>query len=649
MNFLLVLLAFWGPGALFGAVLGLRGWGLAAAAPLLTFGVVALGVPVLGGLGIRWGVASVAAWTAVLAVAGFALGLLVRRLRRPGPPPEETPGTTVGGHLLIGAGVLAGMAIGTVATLRGIRTADNVNQDFDAPFHANLVRWIAEHGDARPATVGTIANLPDEHSYFYPDTYHALLALLVGHGGLDVVSIMNLASLAVVLAFPLGVAALCHTWRTPALGTAAAAMAAACFTAFPYDLMWHGPVWPYAAGVALVPALLALARHLVTARGYAPAAISVGVAGLAGLHTSVVFVVLGYFLLLLGALLARLEAIDWRAAWPVLTATTVLTLLLGLPQVLPSLYNAGGVTSAKWRTAASVTEAVGQTVTFSPMAQFPQWWIGVPALIGVVLLVRHRRLTWVVGAYVVFGGLYAATVSMDNRLVGALSGLFYNDYYRLAALLPLIGAVAFGEFTASASGWAARRVRLRLPKLPPAPVTAVAVAVLALVIGGAGRGYVGLNAAHVNIGYRGFPALSGDERAAVGWLAAHVAPGERVMNDSADGSVWMYALAGIRPVEWTFYGAGPGTPAAYLSLFLNDLDRYPKVRETLTELGVRYVFVGSGTATPNLRNSVGLAGLDHTPGFELVYRNADAAVYAIAGRPGAGAAGASPGSPGGGR
>lgn len=637
MGFSLVLLAFWVPGAVFGAAAGVRGWTLAAAAPLLTFGIVALGIPVLGGLGVRWDVASVAGWTAALTVVAFALGRVVRRFRWAAPDAEAAAKSTAGEHLLIGAGVLAGMAVGAVATLRGIRTPGNVNQDFDAPFHANLVRWIAEHGDARPSTVGTIANLPDEHHYFYPDTYHALLALLVGHGGLDLVSIVNLASLAVVLAFPLGVAALCRAWGMPAIGTAAAAVAAACFTSFPYDLMWHGPVWPYGAGVALLPALLALGRLLLAPRGItAPVTIGVGVAGLAGLHTSVVFVALVYFALLLAALVFKLETIDWRAAWPSIAATAVLGVLLGLPQVLPSLYNAGGVTSAEWPTAATVSEALGQTVTFSPMTGFPQWWIGVPALIGVVLLVRHRRLLWVVAAYVVFGGLYAATVSLDNRLVSLLSGPFYNDYYRIAALLPMIGAVAFGEFAFTASTWSAARLRQWRPQLKVAPL--VVLAVLALVVGVASRGgYLGRNTKSVNIGYRGFPALSDGERTALDWLGQHTAPGERVMNDRSDGSVWMYALEGLRPVEWTFYGADPGTQASYLSLFLSGLDKYPKVRETLTALGVRYVFVGTGTATPNLRHSVGLADLGRAPGFRQVFHNADATVYLIEGA-------ASPGS-----
>src|SRR5436305_5555580 len=150
--------------------------------------------------------------------------------------------------------------------------------------------------------------------------------------------------------------------------------------------------------------MLAVARHLLEPRGIAgPVAIGVGVAGLAGLHTSVVFVIIVYFLLILAAVLFRFEAITWRRSLPSLVATVVLAAVFGLPVVLPSLYNAGGVTSAYWASEATVSGAVGETITFSPMADFPQWWIGIPALIGVFLLVRQRRMVWMLGSYGVLG------------------------------------------------------------------------------------------------------------------------------------------------------------------------------------------------------------------------------------------------------
>ncbi|MEV6639897.1 DUF6541 family protein [Amycolatopsis sp. NPDC051371] len=649
MNVLLVLLAFWLPGLVFGAAIRLRGWTLAAAAPMLTFGLVALGIPVLGKFGIRWTMLDVALWTLVLSAAGFGLAFAVSRFtrrRHPDREEPERPARRPRDHVIIGLGVAAGTGIGIVTFLRGIRNIGNVQQGWDAPFHANLVRWIAEHGDARPSTVGTISNLPDQKDYFYPDTYHALLALVFDKGGLSIMPTLNLAALAVVLTVPLGVAAMCHAWRMPPIGVAAAAAVSASFSVFPYDSLWRGPLWPYVAGVALIPAILAVARHLLEPRGIAgPVAIGVGVAGLAGLHTSVVFVVIVYFLLILLAVVVRWEPITWRRSMPSLIATVVLAAAFGIPVVLPSLYNASGVTSAFWASEATVSGAVGETITFSPMAPFPQWWIGVPAIIGVFFLVKQRRMLWMVAAYVVLGALFAATVSLETGLVHTLSSPFYNDNYRVAALVPLAGCVAFGEFVHTASGWFAGKVAPRLPKLKPATLTVLGVVVLALVVGALSRGgYIGRNAARLQLSYGGGPTVTKDEEAAFTWLAGHTAPGERVLNDRSDGSVWMYALAGVLPTQWTFYGAGPATDAGYLSVFGNDVDKYPKVRELLTDLKVRYAFVGAGKVTPTAVSDAGLQHLDTNPSFKLVYRNAGASIYEIEGQQGVVTSGAAPGS-----
>lgn len=652
MNVLLVLLAFWLPGLVFGAAIRLRGWTLAAAAPLLTFGIVGVGVPILGRFGIRWDLVDVALWTLVVSALGFGVSALVLRYtaRRHADWAEQDaeadrPPRSLREHLLMAGGVAAGSLIGIVTFLRGAHGLDKIQQGWDAPFHGNLVRWIAEHGDARPSTVGTIANLPDQKDYFYPDTYHALLALVFDKAGLGMMPTLNMAALCVILCVPIGVAAMCHVWRMPPLAVAAAAAASATFTNFPYDSLWRGPLWPYVAGVALIPAMLALARFLLEPRGIAgPLAIGVGVAGLIGLHTSVAFVVVVYFLLILFAVLFKAERIDWRRSRASLIATIGLAVVFGLPLALPSLYNAGGVTSAYWSSEATVSGGLGETLTFSPMAAFPQWWVGVPAIIGVFLLVKHRRMLWMVAAYVVFGGLFAATVSLETPLIHTLTGIFYNDHWRVGALVPLAGAVAFGEFIDTAARWIGAKLGTRLPNVRPATLTVVGVVALAVVLGGLSRGgYIGRNAARLQINY-GQTTVPDAERAAFGWLAGHVQPGERVMNDVADGSVWMYALAGVQPVEWTFYGSAPGTKAAFLSIFLNDIDKYPKVRDDLTDLRVRYVFVGNGRVTKTTPNSVGLKRLDTTPGFKLVFKNAGASIYEIEGQQGVVTAGAAPGS-----
>ncbi|WP_410576514.1 DUF6541 family protein [Amycolatopsis sp. lyj-108] len=652
MNVLLVLLAFWLPGLVFGGAIRLRGWTLAAAAPLLTFGLVAIGIPILGRFGIRWTMLNVGLWVLLLSLVGFGLSFLVLRFtakRHPEWAEDEDDDETkrsLRDHLLIGAGVVVGLGVGLVTFLRGSHSLENVQQGWDAPFHGNLVRWIAEHGDARASTVGTIANLPNQHDYFYPDTYHALLALIFGKGGLTMMPTLNLAALMVVLTVPVGVAAMCRAWRMPVLATAAAAAVSTWFTAFPYDSLWRGPLWPYVAGVALVPAMLALARLLLKPNGVAgPVAIGVGVAGLAGLHTSLIFVIMVYFLLILLAVLFRFEKIDWRRSAASLVATIGVAVVLGVPQVLPALYNAGGVTSAFWASETSVSGALGQTITFSPMASFPQWWIGIPAIIGVFFLVRHRRMLWMVGAYVVLGGLFAATISLETPLIHTLTGVFYNDHWRIGALVPLAGAVAFGEFVHTTSGKIAEKLGERRPGLNPVTAAIAGAVVVGLVVTVLSKGgYIGRNSARLAMNYGEGPSVSKGEEAAYAWLGKHVVPGERVMNDKADGSVWMYALSGVQPVEWTNYGAEFTTKAGWLSVFLNDINREPRVREALTDLKVRYVLVGKGKVAPNAQSAVGLQRLDITPGFKRVFHNLDASVYEIEGQQGVVADGAPAGS-----
>ena len=120
--------------------------------------------------------------------------------------------------LVVALGVAGGMAVGAATFLGGVGRLDAVQQDWDAPYHGNLIRWIVETGNPLPSTLAPLANLPQGVPYFYPDTYHALLALLLDRVGLAMPQLLNCAALAVVLTWPLAVAALGLAWRMPPLG-----------------------------------------------------------------------------------------------------------------------------------------------------------------------------------------------------------------------------------------------------------------------------------------------------------------------------------------------------------------------------------------------------------------------------------------------
>lgn len=648
---LLVLVLLWVPGLLAGAAVRLRGWLLAAAAPVLTYGLVSVGGLVVGELGLAWTPVSFGAWV----LLASAVLLLVTALVQRRWPAAADPGDRISrnGHLAVAAGVAIGLGVGAVTFLRGIGTMDRLAQDWDAPHHGNLVRWLAEHESSLVSSAGAIANQPDNTGYFYPGTYHELLALLLGKAGITLPQVLNAGALATVLIWPVGIAALGLAWRLPARAVALAAAVSTWFSPFPYDSLWRGPLWPYLAGVTLLPALLALSALLFRPRGPAgpvtgPVAVALGGAALAGLQPSTAFLFAGMFIVILLTCAFRLTPVDWRHAWPALGATVVLGGVLAAPLVLPSAGTAAGVTAMVWPSEATPAAAFGQMLTFSGVVAFPQWWIGLPALLGVVVMVRQRLAVWVPVVWFAFGGLYAVTVSLEHPVIQWLTGPFYNDHWRLAAVLPLPGALGFGVGVVAAGAWLAGRLRDRLgDRLPAArgPWAPVALGVvLFLLVTLVSGAYIGRNSARLAQAYHDGPVVSEAEIAAYRWLGERVRPGERVLNDVFDGSAWLYAVAEVEPVEWTFYGTPEGSPNNYLVRNLNKINRDPRVREALDELNVRYVIIGQGYVRLDKKLTPGLSGLDRTPGFREVFRNAGATVYEIEGREDASDdAGAAPG------
>ena len=75
------------PGLLVGAALGLRGWLLAGAAPVVTFGIVGIAAPLVPALGLTWSALTLACTAAVLAAGGLGARLALAG-RLPNDPPS---------------------------------------------------------------------------------------------------------------------------------------------------------------------------------------------------------------------------------------------------------------------------------------------------------------------------------------------------------------------------------------------------------------------------------------------------------------------------------------------------------------------------------------------------------------------------------
>ena len=179
------------PGACVLSVFRVRPLALLGASPVLTVFMVTVATVLLERAGIawNWGTASAAL---VLIMAVLLIGVLRRRRRgtagtgaRPErEPSEETPegessprGESLGtflGRLVIATAPAALLQGGLVLRIMG-RT-DAILQNHDVMFHLNLIEEIGATGDASVLT----SSWAISGSAFYPSTFHALAALLLG-------------------------------------------------------------------------------------------------------------------------------------------------------------------------------------------------------------------------------------------------------------------------------------------------------------------------------------------------------------------------------------------------------------------------------------------------------------------------------------
>ena len=148
----------WLPGLAVGALVGLRGWSLAALSPLLTYGLITAIGPWMAGLGLEWRPADLArvlvVVLAVLAVLRRPLGgswlqnWWTRRTGRSGGERAPLPAWSTAGHVAVGLATAGAGLFGAAVLLTAFGGMASVPQDWDAMLDANGIRYIAESGDS---------------------------------------------------------------------------------------------------------------------------------------------------------------------------------------------------------------------------------------------------------------------------------------------------------------------------------------------------------------------------------------------------------------------------------------------------------------------------------------------------------------------
>lgn len=620
------------PGSLVVLAGGARGLLGVALAPVLSVAVIAVAAVGASVAGMPYGPLPVAG-TTVVAASVVAVGRVVGRLRgrRGSPaagdvvPPRAAASerrTVVAGLVgaVVGAGALA------VGVARGIGDADRWPQTFDAVFHLSAVDHVLRTGDGSALTLGTL-NAPGRTHGFYPAAWHDLVSLVAAATGDPVTVAANAVALvAVAVAWPLGCVALARIAAGPdPVVVAGAGVLAAGVTASPVLLTSYGTLWPNALATALLPAALALVadlaglgpRRSVPVGGGLLLLAGAGV-GLALAHPNAVV-----SLLVLAAPALALGTWGRGVRWRVATLTASTVVAWGL--LLSPAFDSQRGTS--WPARQRVAQAAGEWLALSPQRVPVPLVVAVLCLVGCVVAWRRPGLRWLLAVHVTAGALFVLVSGSDGRLSRLVSAAWWDDPFRLAALVGVAGVPL------AALGFAAvaRRVAavVRVPARAASPGLA-AVALLAVVTVASGGLYAADTARVVHWWYGPDAMLGERERRLVEGLRTLVPEGERVVGSPWDGAALSGALGGREPVFPHLVGAWDGdrsTVAASLAAVATT----PGVCAALGRLRVTHVLVGPGTFwadDPRRAGYAGLAVAGHQ-GFVEVARAGEASLWRV--------------------
>jgi hypothetical protein len=533
-------------------------------------------------------------------------------------------------------------AYGGAVIWGGLGRLSAIPQDWDAVFHANGIRYIAETGDSSLVGMGSINWFENGVQVFYPNAYHLIGALVLRLTGADVPTVLNAHTVLLPGMCAVVIIATVRRFAGPAELAAAAAICAVAVTSF-YDMLWRGPLLPFATGVALMPLAVILLMDLLDAPGRREAVraglvFAVALVGLISLTPSILFSAVLFAIPALVARWARHRGRLRREPLLVLAAGLVGGLLT-LPQLLGSLASAEGE-PVDWPADLSWPRSVYELVTLSHDGlittphQFtnPEWALSAAVLIGLLRIRTLGRLRWVLASGLVFGALFLLTASSDAGWVNALTRPWWNDRWRFIGLCVLPIGVFAGHGLAEVLRWAADRLATsgRLdPRVRQRPALLAGALVAALFLVASGGLYIGQNTDRMRLAAPDGPVVSDDEAEAMRVLATVVPPGQRVLNDRGDGSAWMYAIAGVLPVAGHYNASRIGPDAFTLAGNFHDYPTDPSVRAAVGRLGAHYVMLGRGFVRADYRRQYGFRGLDGQSWLEVVYRNPDAVIYRI--------------------
>jgi hypothetical protein len=287
-----------------------------------------------------------------------------------------------------------------------------------------------------------------------------------------------------------------------------------------------------------------------------------------------------------------------------------------------------------WPARQTVAQAAGEWFAAAPMRVPVPWALALLVLVGLAVAARTPRYRWLAVTHVAAGAAYVLVAGSDGPVARALSGPWYDDPFRLAALLGVTGVPLAalgllrlaGALTGAASRW--RRPRLVVAGLRR-PGAAVAVLGLVVLLAG-GAGYAGANAKVLATWYAGGALAGAPEQALLRSLGRIVPAGESVAGSPWTGASLSGPLGG-RDAVFPHLSGGWRADRALVAARLDDVATDPGVCAAVRRLHVGYVLDGPSTFWPDDPRQDAYPGLRvaGAPGFEPVATGGRLTLYRL--------------------
>ncbi|WP_159802575.1 DUF6541 family protein [Arthrobacter zhaoguopingii] len=640
------------PGAVVGLAMGFRRLVLVGVAPMFSVAVAGIAAVLASLAGIPWGILPLLGVTLVVAAIGLVLDRVFRSRMRSGAtiPPD---GWRVVLAALVGVGT--GALLIARQTKRLIGRPEEFAQRFDNIFHLNAVRYILETGDASTLTLASLTGNTGAAAA-YPAAWHSFAALVSQLSGASVplsVNFVNIVTASVV--WPLSVLFLARVVIGPRhVGLLSAGVLSAAFVAFPFLMMIWGPLFPYMLSLAIVPAALALVvlavnrgNQIGESRWRSLLGLGGGLAGIGFSHTSSVNTLIALSLpLLVTALVAHLRDRVRRKApvrgyIPAAAMVVLAAPLMGAVwlKLRPGPYDT-------WSPHTTSAGAIGEVIANAPLGMKDITAVAsILAIIGVVSAVRNRTQFWFVVSAFIAGYLYFVDASFEKGYWRALlTGIWYQDTHRLAAIVPVVAVVLAGLGCQAVADAVLKSIRRRKAEAAASPgpagrartaAGAGGLALVALLLTLSNQtGPVGPYIDRANLFYqRESPTsiLSNDEYELLERIQDEVPEDAVIAGNPWNGSTLVYAFEGLDVLAHHLIEVKTDEEIA-IAEGLRDATTSETVCEAIREEGVTHV-LDFGTQylsdNSNAHNFPGLEGLESSDAVELVDREGAAKLYKV--------------------